>query len=749
MFQKKFLLTILMFAIGYQAIAQKNKNSNASTIKDLRKIDTLLQPIPTNRQLFHIHIDDELQKVDYLDGKYDDKIENYRGEKIDKIINNDILRRAKSLSHFIENETFQTDAAQNHNLKIGYLRVIENDVREFYTDMYDGQANVEYYKKMFDVLEDMILAKKDGKLNDYVLKNADMGVYLNRSLIENDKSLMNVLMDSMCYKYPDMMENKLASIAQYDGACAVMAFMAKRSVQRVMTAATSTNYERDIVRKCNDPLVKAINAIATKTNREDHFNALLFIGEYMAGTKTIEQIQNDVSSKEKFYKSLVKLRLDNNQSSKYVTDNKLQYEALNFVREINALHDESDAKKRYKCLDSMTAKELYYMAVLCHQEIYTSSFVKGVYARLVERMKPNTGDEFLQTVNKDKFRTFLRMCANYNTLDSFLLTMNTEHKNDLMTEFVVGLGDDKEINMEGSVDVADAFGSINDPKLIEFLQEKVRGEYEKNYLANRKDGMVVYFILNTLFSSKNDNNDDSTFDYVLTNKLKMPPINKMPFSKLFSGTSGKVYEQVFFYGDKDGVISYANFKNYINKAGGYKIDESNEWFTRVTATNSKVPFEIFANKPLDEEKELDEKAQHALADYLVAQDIHPSIIIHRGHSYHLPTTIDYINEDHKIIILGSCGGYQNLSKILDRSPDAQIVSSKQVGAMAINDPIITEVNFDATNEMDVRWINIWENLDKKIKTPIERDLFNDYVPPHKNLGALFLKAFKSLKENQL
>jgi hypothetical protein len=743
---KKILFSVIYFTVlSNSIIAQKNK----STIKDLRKIDTLLQPIPINRQLFHVKIDDELQKVDFLDGVYDNKVANYRGESTDNIINNDVLRKAKSMANFVENETFESDPALNHNTKIRYLRVIESDLREFNADYYDGKANPEYYKNMFMGLGEMMVANKEGKLAEYVRKNANMNVYLNRSLIENDKASMKILMDSMCYNYPELMENKLNAIAEYDGACMVMAYMAKKSISRVMSAATSTNYERDIVRRCNDPLVKAINEIATKTKREEQFNALLFIGEYMANRMTIEQIQDVVSTEEKYYKALVKLRLDNNESSKYVTDEKLKLQALNFVREINRLHDESNPKVRYKCLDNMSVKELYFMAVLCHEEIYTSSFVKGVYARIIERMKPNTGDAMLESVNKDKFRTFIRMCANYNTLDSFLTTMNKEKKNDLMSEFVVGLGDKKDVNLEGAVDVADAFGSINDPVLIDFLQAKVRSQYEQNYSNNNKDGLVIYFILYSLFTSKNVGSDDSIFNYVMTNKLKMPPINKMPFERLVSENSGKVYEQVFFYGDEDGRASYASFKGFINNSGLYKMDESNDWFTKITAINSKIPFEIYANKPLDEEKELDEKAQQYLGNYLVEKNIHPSVIIHRGHSYHLPTSISYLNDENKVIILGSCGGYHNLATILDRSPDAQMVSSKQVGAMAINDPIIREVNKALMNGQDVNWIDIWKVLDKEFKTPAQRDLYNDYVPPHKNLGALFIKAFKSIKENQL
>jgi len=97
MHKKIVFFLLLSLAITPAAFSQTNK----SVVKDIRKIDTLLQPIPIKRQLFHTQIDDELVKVDYLDGKYDNKIENFRGEKIDGIIHNDILRRGKALANYV------------------------------------------------------------------------------------------------------------------------------------------------------------------------------------------------------------------------------------------------------------------------------------------------------------------------------------------------------------------------------------------------------------------------------------------------------------------------------------------------------------------------------------------------------------------------------------------------------------------------------------------------------------------------
>lgn len=70
--------------------------------------------------------------------------------------------------------------------------------------------------------------------------------------------------------------------------------------------------------------------------------------------------------------------------------------------------------------------------------------------------------------------------------------------------------------------------------------------------------------------------------------------------------------------------------------------------------------------------------------------------------------------------------------------------------MLVTDPILKAFNDRMTNGKDVNWIELWNEVGALMKTPALQDKFNDYVPPHKNMGALFLKAFKiQLQENNL
>jgi hypothetical protein len=42
---------------------------------------------------------------------------------------------------------------------------------------------------------------------------------------------------------------------------------------------------------------------------------------------------------------------------------------------------------------------------------------------------------------------------------------------------------------------------------------------------------------------------------------------------------------------------------------------------------------------------------------------------------------------------------------------------------------------------DLNWPEMWNDLNAKFKDKISKDRFEDYVPPHKNLGAIFMIAY--------
>jgi hypothetical protein len=144
---------------------------------------------------------------------------------------------------------------------------------------------------------------------------------------------------------------------------------------------------------------------------------------------------------------------------------------------------------------------------------------------------------------------------------------------------------------------------------------------------------------------------------------------------------------------------------------------------------------IYANLPLNNDQDLDKKAQDTLVKFLRLQDIHPHIIIHRGHSYHLQGSVQYIDSAVYLAILGSCGGYNEIFEVQRRSHEAQVISTKQVGSKMVNEPMIRAINDYFLQKKDIVWTELWQQLDKGFKTNTKaRTLFEDYVPPNKNIG---------------
>jgi hypothetical protein len=109
----------------------------------------------------------------------------------------------------------------------------------------------------------------------------------------------------------------------------------------------------------------------------------------------------------------------------------------------------------------------------------------------------------------------------------------------------------------------------------------------------------------------------------------------------------------------------------------------------------------------------------------------------------LKYTIAQLSSTAKIIVLGSCGSYQNLNSVLQICPDAQIVSSKEVGSSLVNEPVLKLINESLLFQDDIDWINMWNILGKQFEGSEAEERFENYIPPHRNLGALFIKAFNN------
>jgi hypothetical protein len=403
-----------------------------------------------------------------------------------------------------------------------------------------------------------------------------------------------------------------------------------------------------------------------------------------------------------------------------------------FVKPINDLHDVNNLAIRMKAIQPLGTQDLYYMLVMGEADIYTSSY-KHSFSRLVQLMGANPrSDQLLQSVHFDYFKKFIKMAANFNKLDSFLSMMPDQNAELLMKAFVANLH--KTGNLEDAVDVADSYSSISNQKLLGSILAYVKENEEQNIQENNSEGTMIYGLLKTIFLSADTSNKID-----LTATVGIPSIYEIA-NKELQDEKGRIVQQVFFYGDEDGKTFFPPFLNSFSPKD-WTIRHNKEW---VEIKSNKSNVWVFANKPLDYNENLDDSAQVHLARHLTANEMAPSVVVHRGHSYWLPGTIKRMPSFAKVVVLGSCGGFQNLNQILEVSPDAHIISTKEIGKGDINKPILNYLNQSFLSGKTLSWRDMWKSLNSLFgKDPSKdvRESWEDYIPPYRNLGAIFLKAY--------
>lgn len=724
------LFSLLFFLSQPDAGAQgRKKKKKKEVVISPYDVDTLKAKIPRQRELFHHYVDEQQGKADWFDGTKDGQVHYGDDSLYTRLLTSALLRDVDQVQVMIENLPPAGDAQTDNQTKIRYLNAAKNLVRRFNSDIRPEPYNV---RREVTNLKNLIIARHEKRTAPFVQENINRFTLANVELLEGFGEELNVLYKGMAVEEPKMMIRKLGDFAFAPYACDVVREAAKVAPNEVFNFASSTAPKlRDAVRRCDDPLVKSIVKIADQS--KNALRAMPFLSDIHSGRRTIAEVDKITGDQDLYYKALVGLKLQGEAVGGDTYTDELAYRGMKYVREMNDLHDEPDAV-RFKCIDGMAPEELYFIMVYGSDEIYTSSFT-GAFKRMMERMGKTPGDSLLEKVRYDKFRTFIRMTAGYNRLDTFLTTIQEDKKNALMRDFIANLERGKDDDLFDAVDVADAFGSIDDEALTKFLRDEVRSNYERVSKAENKKGIIVYGLLATLFKG-------FTEGRVEGDDVGLPPVDRVPYRNLTSD-SGVVYEQVFFYGDEDGKMSLSSFLGAINKDKGWKMTSDKYWM-KFTSTVGK-PVEIYANQPLMEPEGADEEAQKKLAEFMASQNIHPTVIVHRGHSYHLPVTLDRLQKQTKVVMLGSCGGYHNLGTVLDRSPDAQIISTKQTGTAFVNEKIIEAINKRLREGEDIEWVGMWKELEGYFATQgAPGKMFKDYVPPHKNLGAIFIKAYRRM-----
>lgn len=734
-------LIILAFFLGLQPVFAQGQS-----VYDTINVPVGYKP-PLNRQLVYEDIDREQSSILTSDGKADKQFTPTDKEEINSLLTRALVKRVDQIQYGIE-----ADKKFEHRIKINYLIGLK-DVLQYFRQNWkikgEKKVNPTRLPEIIDAYLQCMEEDRNGRSIEPIIKrlpyDAANAIVSTRILEKNSgykKSKEEIIL-KYCLLHPDITLQILKENPTVWFADSLVRIVSKKYPKQLYDYAAANNKLGGIIRNIkDDAFIRTIAQMATSKSGQQYWP---FLDNIVNGKMTLADIDEVKSDSLLYYKLLVSTHMD------YVAramnkDTAFEYQGMaervktkakDFVNIINGLHNERNHDIRFKCIQPLTAQELYYLAVTTDGLIYTSSFVRGVYPLMMKKIN-NRGDSLLMLLNFDKYRKLIKMSAGFNTLDHFLASFAKSNKpgeedpaNTLMRAFVNNL--ERSTGLEDGVDVADSYASISEtlkPVAGEMLKN-IQDNYKRNLAQNNQKGIAIYDILNKLFLSA-----DTTKKIDLTKELGIPPVYEVPFAAL-KGDSGRVAVQLFIYGDKDGIGVFPGLINMFSNAN-WKIDGSNKQWVVVNSAKGK-PVSLYMNRPLPEETGEDAKAQEALCQYLEKNHIIPTVTINRGHSYNAPYTIEQMSTASKIVFMGSCGGYRMIHDILGRSPEAHIIGTKQIADVPVNNPFLRLITEKLRLGSDIQWIPFWKELEKMVT---DKSIFEDYVPPHKNLGALFIKAYK-------
>ncbi len=715
--------------------------------------DTIKPPI--QRQRFHDKINEEQKLLDKADGKIDGMIRVSANEDINLAVTDVMIRKINELQDSVELNK-KIDA---NNEKVRYLTYIESLVKTFRINWKSNKIKPVYAPVLFDNFEKIMQASIDNlsmvpyiDAAPYDVARITADIFINNPGFYQSK---NIVYLKFCSLNPDKILLTIAPFAKEAFADSLVAATCKTDPAQVYKYAQDiASVAGKLIHNNTNAAVKTVTALSKIPSPLLYFP---FLDDIVSGKKNTDSLKKIIGNGEKgydsvaYFKLLVQTEIEyNKRMNKGDTaiaffgpnglKDMLQRKAYqHFVKVINELHEKPE-NVRMKAIDSLTPVDIYYMIVLGETEIYTSSY-KHSFNRMLQRLgkKPAT-DSLLLSVNSDYFKKFIKMAANFNKLDTFLNLMPAANAESLMKAFVDKL--EVASSLEDAVDVADSYSSINNKNLQANILKYVKENEQRCSDNNNNRGNVIYSLLKTIFLSA-----DSVNNIDLATEIGIPPIYNIE-NKALADDSGRIVQQVFFYGDDDGKKFFPSYINSFS-AKDWKINSTNkEWVEIKSIKESKVW--IYVNKPLNNDKNLDDTAQIHLNAFLNKNNLKPSVVTHRGHSYWLNRTMARMAGDAKIVVLGSCGGYKNLSHLIEINPAAHIISTKQIGTGNINQIITNKLNQLLLSGKPIVWKTMWDELSLFFaRQPKEiKEGFDDYIPPYKNLGAIFIKAFNKKTETE-
>jgi hypothetical protein len=395
-----------------------------------------IPPIPAMRQLHHEYILRALAEVAVLK-QFSPSLDSVAIQLGEKKIN--------QFRSFIE-----LNSALNNNDKYTWLRGVNDLLTAFISAFKSRLITSNQYLILIGSYDTaMQLTWQDASMQ-WLVKSGSLelgSILVNNFALQQNRGLemaKDALVVKLCEKNPDNILSILSKNSATASADSLIVKAAFKDPEALYNYAAAPDKLGKKIQSVNHPFVSLLSRLALTRTGRMYFP---FLDQLYKGNLTMDSIAKYVGNDTAigYYKLLVKTRIeyaarmqqgDTPMAVKILT-NKLKSKGTElFINEINALHAQKSDAIRFKKIELLSPTELYYLAVLGEEEMYTSSFVSGIYPRIFSKMRIPRSDTLLQLVSQDYYKKFIKISAAYNKLDDFLSRMDSRDAEALMKRFV-------------------------------------------------------------------------------------------------------------------------------------------------------------------------------------------------------------------------------------------------------------------------------------------------------------------------
>lgn len=514
-----------------------------------------------------------------------------------------------------------------------------------------------------------------------------------------------------------------------------------RWVVNLLTASPDSHEAvRRALDAASDPAVHMVVQLAQSPYPDEiKVRMAAFVQDLVALTLSMEEAARLSSHPQAYFRTLVTVSLREQHSTPRAVESALKEEASTLVEEMNGLFEQPPAI-RFRAIEGLTARELYLLITYGEAEMFTSSY-RGVFDRLLARMRQEglTGDRLLAHVHQAHFCVFLKAAAVFHRLETFLATIPPSVARwPLLARCVRDLERSPE-GLARAMTVAELLSAPLDLSTLRIMQETLTSEYTRAGLESNHDAQTIYGLLIAQLVRRQESRlSNVDLRAIATTYLpSLPNVEAMPVATLFA--HGVNIQRYFFYNDDDGHQSFQSFLAQYQHAPAWHMDNHGS-FIHLLAAGVGGTIEIYANTPEAEDQGISDIDQ-ALQERRVI----PQMIVHRGHTPYAVRTIERIPASAAVVFLGNCGGTTLLDAVFRKAPQAHILTTKGIGSITINDPLLKALNDYLRSTKEMTWPRFWRAAEATLG---HNPRFVDYVPPYKNAGAIFLQAHRHVLSAQ-